>query len=87
MAKFNSAPRTTAEKSLCADLQLRSVAHRLGLDNSLVEHSASYIQGWLKALRNDPKAVVFAALKRSVPPDFIRGEIEGPDEVWYKRSA
>lgn len=45
----------------------------LSLDNSLLGSSASYIQGWLSALKADPKAVVVAAAQAQRAADYVRG--------------
>jgi antirestriction protein ArdC len=44
-----------------------------GLDNSLLDNAASYINGWLKVLKSDPKAVVVAAAQAQKAADYIRG--------------
>ena len=45
----------------------------VSLDNSLTDGAASYIDGWLKVLKADPKAVVIAAAQAQRAADFIRG--------------
>lgn len=44
-----------------------------GLDNSKIDDSASYIGGWLRALKADPKALVVAAAQGQKAADYIRG--------------
>ena len=39
--------------------------------DSLTNNSASYIQSWLKALKNDPKLVVLAAAQAQKAVDHI----------------
>lgn len=68
--RFGSAPYSREE--LIAELTSAYCCASLGLDNSLVENSASYIEGWLKALRNDPKAIVIAAGHAQRAADHIR---------------
>ena len=40
---------------------------------STIENSAAYIKGWLKALKDDPKAVVIAAAQAQKAADMILG--------------
>jgi antirestriction protein ArdC len=49
---------------------------------SLTNNSASYIQSWLKALKNDPKLVVLAGAQAQKAVDHITGrEFEGTLEA------
>lgn len=62
-----------SKEELVAELTSAFCCATVCLDNSLISDSASYINGWLKALRNDPKAVVIAAAQAQRAADFIRG--------------
>ena len=56
------------------DLRPRFLAAEAGIDaDGLVDNSASYIQSWLKALRNDKKLVVFAGAQAQKAVDHILG--------------
>jgi antirestriction protein ArdC len=37
------------------------------------DNQAAYIAGWLQALRNDPRAVVFAASRAQKAADWVQG--------------
>lgn len=62
-----------SKEELVAELTSAFCCATVGLDNSLIEDSASYIGGWLGVLRNDPKAVVIAAAQAQRAADYIRG--------------
>lgn len=62
-----------SREELVAELGSAFCCAVLGLDNSLTENTASYIGGWLKSLRSDPKAVVIAAGQAQKAADHIRG--------------
>jgi len=62
-----------SHEELVAELTSAFCCATLGLDNTLIEDSASYIDGWLKVLRADPKAVVIAATQAQRACDYIKG--------------
>lgn len=62
-----------SKEELVAELTSAFCCATVSLDNSLISDSASYINGWLRALRNDPKAVVIAAAQAQRAADLIRG--------------
>lgn len=62
-----------SKEELVAELTSAFCCATIGLDNSLIEDSASYISGWLGVLRNDPKAVVIAAAQAQRAADYIKG--------------
>jgi len=64
---------TYSREELVAELTSAFCCAGLGLDNSLVENSTSYIQGWQTTLREDPKAVTIAAAQAQRATDYIRG--------------
>ena len=43
-----------------------------GIVNDTIEQSAAYLQGWLKALRNDPRMLVLAAAQAQKAADSLR---------------
>lgn len=61
------------QEELVAELASAFCCATVGLDNSLVEDSASYIHSWLGALRQQPKMLVFAAAQAQKSADYIRG--------------
>ncbi len=62
-----------SREELVAELTAAFCAAEIGLDNSFIADSASYIQSWLSVLRNDPKAVVIAAAQAQKAMDYIKG--------------
>lgn len=62
-----------SREELIAELTSAFCCAALGLDNSLKDNSASYIDGWLKSLKGDPKAVVVAATYAQKAADYIQG--------------
>ncbi|HTQ10397.1 MAG TPA: zincin-like metallopeptidase domain-containing protein [Fimbriimonadaceae bacterium] len=65
--------RDYAREELVAELTSAFCCAMLGLDNSLLEDSASYIGGWLKTLHDDPRAIVVAASQAQRATDYLRG--------------
>lgn len=74
---------TYSREELVAELASAFCCSTLSLDNTQLNQSASYIQGWLKALKDDPKALTIAAAQAQRAADYIRGLMEGPDEILY----
>ncbi|MBS1722995.1 MAG: DUF1738 domain-containing protein [Armatimonadetes bacterium] len=62
-----------SREELIAELTSAFCCATIGLDNSLIENAASYIQSWLSALRSDPRAMVVAASKAQKAADYIMG--------------
>jgi antirestriction protein ArdC len=63
-----------SREELVAELASAFTCAAIGLDNSLLENSASYLDGWLTALKADPKALVIASAQAQRAADFIRRE-------------
>jgi antirestriction protein ArdC len=63
---------TYGREELVAEMASAFLCAHAGLDNSLADDSASYIQGWLEVIRSDPKAVTAAAAQAQRAADFIR---------------
>lgn len=64
-------------EELVAELASAFVCAAVGLDNSLADNSAAYVQGWLRALRNDRKALVVAAARAQRAAEWIFGRTKG----------
>lgn len=62
-----------SKEELVAELASAFCCATVSLDNSLINDSASYIQGWLAALKGDPKLVVYAAAQAQKAADYIKG--------------
>lgn len=70
--RFGSADYSHEE--LVAELTSSYCCAALGLDNSLIDNAASYIDSWLSKLKSDPKAIVIAAGQARRAADYLRGE-------------
>lgn len=60
-----------SQEELVAELTSAFCSATAGLDTSLIEDSASYIQGWLSVLKGDEKALVIAAAQAQKAADWI----------------
>jgi antirestriction protein ArdC len=78
IVRFGSADYSREE--LTAELTSAFCCASLKLDNSLIDNSAAYLQGWLRALKDDPKMIVIAAARAQKAADYIRGLTEESGE-------
>lgn len=62
-----------SREELTAELGSAFLCAVAGLDNSLIENSASYIQSWMSALRSDKRALVVAASRAQKAADYLLG--------------
>lgn len=63
-----------AKEELVAELGAQFLCNSVGIDKlDQLENSASYIAGWLKALKDDPSLMVAAAGKAQKAADYILG--------------
>ncbi len=62
-----------SKEELVAELGSAFCCATVSLDNSLIQDSASYIQGWLSVLKGDPKMLVYAAAQAQKAADYIKG--------------
>lgn len=51
-----------------------------GIENRTIENSAAYIQGWLKALKNDKTLLIHAAAQAQKAADYILNRKEGGED-------
>lgn len=67
-----------AQEELVAELGAAFLCSEAGIAPATLENQAAYIGGWLKKLKNDPKAIVYAAAQAQKAADFIanRQQIE-----------
>ena len=68
-AAFGSA--VYSKEELVAELGASYLSNVAGFVDQTIENSAAYIQGWLKALRNDKKLLIHAAANAQKAADFI----------------
>ena len=64
-----------ALEELVAELASAFIGAHIGLPADHIEHHASYIGGWLKALRENPSAFLTAASKAQAAADWVLGEL------------
>jgi antirestriction protein ArdC len=62
-----------SREELVAELTAAFCCATVGIDNTVETDSAPYIHSWMKALRNDPKAIVTAAAQAQKATDYIKG--------------
>ena len=62
-----------SKEELVAEIGAAMLCAHAGIDNSTLDNSASYIDGWLRQLKSDPKLVVQAAGMAQKGADWIRG--------------
>lgn len=60
-----------AKEELVAEITATFICGHCGIENQTLDNSAAYIQGWLKALRNDKKMIVMAAAKAQKAANYI----------------
>lgn len=67
------------QEELVAEMVAAFLCAETGIDSTM-EQSASYLQGWLKAVQDDPKLVVIAAAQAQNGADLILGLAESASE-------
>lgn len=74
-----------SKEELVAEMGAAFLSGHCGTENVTIENSAAYIQGWLKALKNDKTLLIHAAAQAQKAADFILnrkgGESEESEEV------
>ena len=68
-----------AFEELCAELSAAFSMATLGLGESQMEHHASYLQSWIKALKNDRTFIFKAASKAQTATTYLLGAVETDD--------
>jgi antirestriction protein ArdC len=61
-----------AREELVAEMGAAYLCGATGIVNDTIAQSAAYLQGWLKALRNDPRMLVLAAAQAQKAADYLR---------------
>lgn len=69
VAPFGSA--VYSQEELVAEMGAAFLCGHCGIDAAVIDNSASYIAGWLKQLKGDPKMVVMAGAQAQKAADFI----------------
>jgi antirestriction protein ArdC len=60
-----------SQEELVAEFGASMLCGVSGIEQSIIENSAAYIQGWLKVLKADKKCLVLAAAQAQKAADFI----------------
>ncbi len=69
IAPFGSA--TYSREELVAELSAAFLCAESGISNATIENQASYLAGWLKALKSDSRLIVSAAAAAQRAADYI----------------
>jgi len=60
-----------SKEELVAEMGAAFLCGHAGIENTTLENSAAYIQGWLKALKNDKTLLVRAAAQAQKASDYV----------------
>ena len=66
-----------SREELIAEMTSAFLCAHCGIDNSVIENSAAYLQGWINILKGDSKLVVIAASQAQKAANLILGIGEG----------
>lgn len=61
-----------SKEELIAEIGAAMMCGVCGIDNTTIENSASYINGWLRALKDDQRMIVLAAGKAQRAADYMQ---------------
>ena len=70
-----------SKEELVAEMGAAFLCGHSGIEQRTIENSAAYIQGWLKALKNDKTLIVQAAAQGQKAADFILNRKGGEEDV------
>lgn len=62
-----------SKEELIAEIGAAMLCAVAGIDNSTIENSAAYLNGWLRALKNDKRLIIQAAAQAQRAADYIFG--------------
>lgn len=65
-----------SKEELIAEIGAAFLSNRAGIIDKTLENSASYVNSWLKALKNDKKMVIFAASAAQKAANYILNKAE-----------
>jgi len=74
-------------EELTAELTAAFLCADAGIDTSTIDNSAAYIGGWLKKLKQDPKAFITAAGKAQKAANLINPKVETAQEEEADQAA
>jgi antirestriction protein ArdC len=64
-----------SKEELVAEMGASFLSATAGIEDATLDNSAAYIQGWLKALRDDKKLVILAAAAAQKASDYILNNV------------
>ena len=64
---------TYTREELVAEMGAAFLCAEAGIDNPTIDNSAAYLQGWLKYLKSDPRALLIAGAQAQKAADYIQG--------------
>lgn len=67
-------PEAYGEEELTAEMGACYLAAHCGIWHNAQENNAAYLQGWMKAIKADPKLLVVAAARAQKAVDYLLGE-------------
>ena len=70
-----------SKEELVAEMGAAFLCGHAGIEQKVLENSAAYIRGWLKALKNDKKLLIMAASQAQKASDYILNRKGGEEEV------
>lgn len=85
LKKFNDRSAYAFEE-LVAEIGACILAVKLGVEPEF-DQSAAYIEGWLKALKNDKGLIFKAASEAQKAVDFVMAAASSADDALHKMSA
>ena len=76
---------TYSREELIAEIGAAFLCAEAGIDDPTIENSAAYLNGWLKYLSSDPKALLVAGAQAQKAADYVLGwagveEVEAAEE-------
>jgi len=75
-----------SKEELCSEMSAAFLCGHAGIERT-IENSAAYIQGWLKALKNDKKLLIHAAAQAQKASDYILNRKEVEEEATEEPAA
>ena len=68
--------KTYGQEELVAEMGATYLCGEAGIENKVIDNSASYINGWLDRIKGDNKLVVHAAAQAQKAADYVLGKYQ-----------
>jgi antirestriction protein ArdC len=72
-----------SKEELVAEMGAAFLCGHAGIEQKVLENSAAYIRGWLKALKNDKTLLIHAAAQAQKASDYILNRKEGEEDTQH----